>query len=69
MKDSIEPDIKYEIDRWKQLSLNSWNKSINSISNFIDDGKKTRTEELLENIQITLNLSDSEMNIYFSGLR
>lgn len=69
MKDSIEPDIKYEIDRWKQLSLNSWNKSINSISNFIDDGKKTRTEELLENIQITLNLSDAEMNIYFSGLR
>ena len=28
-----------------------------------------KTEELLENIQITLNLSDAEMNIYFSGLR
>ena len=65
-KQIIEPDIQYEINRWNQLSINSWTKSIDKISEFIDDDITTRTEELLEDIQKTLNLTEDQMKVYFS---
>lgn len=64
----IRPDIIYESERWGQLTENSWERSINNIKKFIDDGNKTRIQELLEDIEITLELSKEEMEKYFSSL-
>jgi len=68
MKSIIEPDIQFEIDRWGQISMNTWTKSISNIASFINDAETTRTEELLQDIKKVLNLSEEEMDHYFGEL-